>query len=305
MIKRKENGVFYKTSDKVFIMSIYFEKYNGLGNDYLVYDSNKNNEKLDPETVKLICDRHFGLGSDGILVGPHTEGNKISVEIWNPDGSIAEKSGNGVRIFSKYLKDAGYIKDSKFTLSTLGGNVDVKYLNETGTLMSVSMGTLSFDRQSVGAVDVPDEMVNIPLVFNGETYNCTCVSIGNPHCVIPMDSVSEEKVCAIGKYSETARYFPNRINTQIVEVLDRNNIKIEIYERGAGYTLASGSSSSAAAGAAYKLGLVDNKITVHMPGGELLIEIDKDFHVTMTGSVAYVGKMILGQEFINENHLFE
>ena len=285
-------------------MDIYFEKYNGLGNDYLVYDCNKNSEKLDSDSVKLICDRNFGLGSDGILVGPIIEGDKISVEIINPDGSIAEKSGNGVRIFSKYLKDAGYVKEQEFILSTLGGDVRVKFLNDKGTLMSVSMGQLSFDRYSVGAIDVPEEMVNIPLEFNGNTYNCTCVSIGNPHCVIPMDTVSKEKVCEVGKYSEVASYFPKRINTQIVQVLDRNNIKIEIFERGAGYTLASGSSSSAAAGAAYKLGLVDDKITVHMPGGELLIEIDESFNVTMTGGVSYIGKMILGSEFIEDNNLF-
>lgn len=285
-------------------MSIYFEKYNGLGNDYLVYDCNKNSEKLDSESVKLICDRNFGLGSDGILVGPIIEGDKISVEIINPDGSIAEKSGNGVRIFSKYLKDVGYVREQEYILSTLGGDVQVKYLNDSGTLMSVSMGRLFFDRYSVGAIDVPEEMVNIPLEFNGNSYNCTCVSIGNPHCVIPMDIVSKEKVCEVGKYSEVASYFPKRINTQIVQILDRNNIKIEIYERGAGYTLASGSSSSAAAGAAYKLGLVDDKVTVHMPGGELLIEIGENFDVTMTGRVSYVGKMILGSEFIEENNLF-
>lgn len=286
------------------VMSIFFEKYNGLGNDYLVYDCNKNSEKLDDNAVKLICDRNFGLGSDGILVGPILNDNKISLTIINPDGSIAEKSGNGVRIFSKYLKDAGYVKDDEFILSTLGGNVNVKYLNKEGTLMTVDMGKLSFDKQSVGAVDVPDEMVNIPLKFNEKEYYCTCVSIGNPHCVIPMDNISKEIVCEIGKYSEGASYFPNRINTQIVKVIDRNNIDIEIFERGAGYTLASGSSSSAAAGAVFKLGLVDNNIKVHMPGGQLNIEISDEFEVKMTGTVSYVGKMILGDEFIMDNKLF-
>lgn len=280
-------------------MNLRFEKYNGLGNDYLVYDCNKNSKKLNTDAIKLICNRNFGLGSDGILIGPIIKNNKISVKIVNPDGSIAEKSGNGVRIFAKYLKDAGYVKENEFNLNTLGGLVKVKYLNNKGTLMTVSMGKLSFDSNDVGTINTPQKTVNIPLILGDKSYKCTCVSIGNPHCVIPMKEISKEKVCEIGRFSETAKYFPNRINTQIVKVIDRNNISIEIFERGAGYTLASGSSSCAAAGAVYKLGLVDNDITVHMPGGSLKIQIEKDMNVFMTGTVSYVGTMILSNEFFN------
>lgn len=165
--------------------------------------------------------------------------------------------------------------------------------------MTVSMGKLSFDSNDVGTINTPQKTVNIPLIFGDKSYKCTCVSIGNPHCVIPMKEISKEKVCEIGRFSETAKYFPNRINTQIVKVIDRNNISIEIFERGAGYTLASGSSSCAAAGAVYKLGLVDNDITVHMPRGSLKIQIEKDMNVFMTGTVSYVGTMILSNEFFN------
>lgn len=282
-------------------MSIFFYKYHGLGNDYLVYDCKKNNIKLNEKSVRLISDRNFGLGSDGILEGPIIEDGNIGVNIYNPDGSIAEKSGNGVRIFSKYLKDAGYVKDKSFVLHTLGGDVSVTYNNEKGTNMTVSMGQLRFTKTAIGSINTPEETVDIPLEFNHKIYQCTCVSIGNPHCVIPMNEVNKELVCQIGQYSEVAEYFPNRINTQIVKVLDRNNIQVEIYERGAGYTLASGSSSCAAAGAVYRLGLVDSDITVHMPGGELKIHIDKEFHVTMTGNVCSVGKMELTEEFITDN----
>lgn len=278
-------------------MEISFYKYHGLGNDYLVYDSCKNSIQLTKETIKKICDRNFGLGSDGILVGPLMKENTIGVKIFNPDGSEAEKSGNGVRIFAKYLKDAGYITTETFTLYTLGGEVSVRYNNEKGTNMTVSMGKLSFDRGMIGCVHTPKETVDIPLRFHGKIYQCTCVSIGNPHCVIPVEEISKELVCEIGKYSERADYFPNKINTQIVKVIDRHNIRIEIYERGAGYTLASGSSSCAAAGAAYRLGLVENTVCVHMPGGQLQIEIDKDYNVYMTGDVASIGKMILSEEF--------
>lgn len=274
-----------------------FKKYHGLGNDYLVYDCQINDTPLNSLMIKAVCDRNFGLGSDGMLIGPVMKDGIPGVRIFNPDGSEAEKSGNGVRIFSAYLKDAEYVKSDSFNLYTLGGTVSVTFLNETGRTMRVSMGRLSFDSADIGAVDTPQTLVDVPLEFGGKTYRCTCVSIGNPHCVIPLDEISKEKVCAIGQYSETARYFPNHINTQIVKVLDRHNIQIEIFERGAGYTLASGSSSCAAAGAVYQLGLADSPITVNMPGGTLGIEISKDLDVDMTGPVVYVGTMLLSEDF--------
>ncbi len=274
-----------------------FKKYHGLGNDYLVYDCLKNGKQLASPMIKAVCDRNFGLGSDGMLIGPVSENGIPGVRIFNPDGSEAEKSGNGVRIFSAYLKDAGYVKSNAFDLHTLGGTVSVTFLDDTGKAMRVSMGRLSFDSGDVGAVGTPQTLVDVPLEFGGKAYRCTCVSVGNPHCVIPMDEISKEKVCEIGQYSETANYFPNHINTQIVKVLDRNNIQIEIYERGAGYTLASGSSSCAAAGAVYQLGLADSPVTVHMPGGALEIEISKDLDVFMTGPVVYVGTMLLSEDF--------
>lgn len=278
-------------------MSMKFYKYHGLGNDYLVYDLKENRGELNAEMIAMICNRNFGLGSDGILVGPFWKNGKPEVKIYNPDGSEAEKSGNGVRIFSKYLKDAGYVKEKHFLLQTLGGQVEVTYNNESGSNLTVSMGRLDFSREAVGAVDVPEELSSVSLKFGGKFYDCTCVSIGNPHCVIKMSDITKELVCQIGKYSETAEYFPRRINTQIVKVLDRNNIRIEIYERGAGYTLASGSSSCAAAGSMYRRGLVDSMVNVHMPGGVLKIEIKPDWNVHMTGEVASVGEMKLSKEF--------
>lgn len=284
-------------------MKLTFYKYHGLGNDYLVYDRRKNDVVLDTTDIRLICDRNFGLGSDGILEGPYEKDGKFSVKIFNPDGSEAEKSGNGVRIFSKYLKDAGYVTSDTYTLHTLGGDVSVTYHNESGTNMTVSMGQLFYDKDSIGAIGTPEEMVDIPLQFGGKEYRSTCVSIGNPHCVIPMEEVSKELVTQIGQYSETASYFPNRINTQIVKVIDKNNIQIEIFERGAGYTLASGSSSCAAAAAVYKLGLTDHTMKVHMPGGVLEIRIDETYHAFMTGDVASVGVMELSEEFIRFNKI--
>ena len=278
-------------------MSMSFNKFHGLGNDYLVYDIIKNKKELETKDIKKICNRNYGFGSDGILVGPYIDGEQIGVKIYNPDGSEAEISGNGVRIFAKYLKDVGYIKDDYFILNTLGGEVGIKFNNKSGTNMTVSMGKLSFDRDDIGCINTPKEMVDVDLKFNENIYKCTCVNLGNPHVIIPMEEISREKVCEIGEHAESAEYFPNRINTQIIKIVDRNHIDIEIYERGAGYTLASGTAGCVAAGAAYKLGLVDADVVVHMPGGNLEIAVDDHWNVYMTGEVRYIGEMMLFDDF--------
>lgn len=286
-------------------MKVVLEKYHGLGNDYLVFDPNKNSLKLSPENVRLLCDRHFGAGSDGILEGPILEKEPLEVKIWNPDGSIAEKSGNGVRIFAKYLKDAGYVQKQHVVLGTGSGQVEVWYLNEEGTRLKASMGKVSFWSNEIPVTGPVREVVNETLIFGKIPYKATCVSIGNPHVVIFLDEISKELVCRIGKNSETAEYFPERINTQIMKVIDRNTIEIEIYERGAGYTLASGSSGCAAAAAAYRQGLTDSKMYVRMPGGTLEIEILEDWNVLMTGDVGYVGKISVGNSLCEELRALE
>ena len=286
-------------------MQIKLQKYHGLGNDYLVFDPQNNTMELNEARIQLICNRNFGIGSDGILYGPIFENGKIKVKIYNPDGSEAEKSGNGVRIFSKYLKDAEYVTDSSFILTTLGGDVTVEYLNDNGDLLKVLMGKTTYRSIKIPVAGEDRQVIHETMTFHGQKYQVTCLSIGNPHCVIPMQDISKEKACELGKFVENSENFPNRINMQLLKILDRNNIQIEIYERGAGYTLASGSSSCAAASAAYKLGLVDHQVTVHMPGGNLDIEIQPDESVYMTGRVNTIGTVILSQPFIDELELLK
>ena len=258
-------------------MKIALERYHGLGNDYVVYDPNKNELELTSGNVKLICDRNEGLGADGILEGPILEEDGMHVRIWNPDGSQSETSGNGIRIFARYLRDAGYVQKKNFKIYMANGPVEATFLSEDGS-----------ERR---------EVLNEDMVIGRTLYPVTCVSVGNPHCVIPMREISKELVCKIGDYAEVAKYFPNRINTQIMKVVDKGHINIEIYERGAGYTLASGTGACAAAGVAYKLGMTDSKVIVHMPGGELTVEIDDDWNVSMTGNVCYIAKMVLSSDF--------
>lgn len=277
-------------------MQIVLEKYHGLGNDYLVFDPNKNELELNEANVKMICNRNVGLGSDGILEGPLL-GEHLAVKIWNPDGSVAEKSGNGVRIFAKYLKDTGYVQKKNYELMTDGGIVEITYLNEEGSRLRISMGKLSFVSEEIPVIGERREVINEDMVFGNNLYPATCVSVGNPHCVIPMQEISKELVCKIGVHSESARYFPERVNTEIMKVTDRNNIAIETYERGAGYTMATGTGACAAAAVAYKLGLTENKMLVHMPGGDLQVEITDDWNVYITGDVFYIAEIKLSTEF--------
>ena len=266
-------------------MDVHFKKYHGLGNDYLVIDPNVQDFAMSEANIRLICDRNFGVGSDGILYGPDLSGDMPSVRILNPDGSEAEKSGNGLRIFAKYLFEKKYVSSKNFKIKTIGGIVDVQVKDDTAGLIRINMGKVTFISNEIPVAGESREVVNEALDVNGVDFKVTCLSIGNPHCVIPMEEVTEERARAIGPFVENHEMFPNRINLQILKVMDRANIDIRIWERGAGYTLASGSSSCAAACAAHKLGLVDNDITVHMPGGELHIEIADDGEVFMTGPV--------------------
>ncbi len=283
-------------------MPIPFHKYHALGNDYLVLDPadlSGCHETIpySEEEIVRICHRNFGLGSDGILWGPcPVEGANFGLRIYNPDGSEAEKSGNGLRIFTRYLYDSGRVRNEEFTIRTPGGVV--KSQVHSDGLITVEMGKVSFSSDIIPVLpkEPVREVINETISVLGTDYRYCAATIGNPHCVLPMDEVSEELARKIGPYIENDKRFPNRTNVQLLKVLDRNNIQIEIWERGAGYTLASGSSSSAAGSVARRLGLVDSDITVHMPGGLLKLHIDEGYHVTMTGPATRVGEMQLNEE---------
>ncbi|MCL2865821.1 MAG: diaminopimelate epimerase [Lachnospiraceae bacterium] len=278
-------------------MKITLERYHGLGNDYLVFDPNKNEIKLNAKNVAMLCNRHMGLGSDGVLEGPFIGESDMFLKIWNPDGSIAEKSGNGVSIFAKYLKDKGYVQKKSYTLQTDGGPVEITYLSDDGNRLRVSMGRISFWSDEIPVAGERRLVINEDMVFGKTMYPVTCVSVGNPHCVIPMHEISEELVCRIGEIAEGARYFPGHVNTEIMKTIDFTNIAIETYERGAGYTMATGTGACAAAAVSYRLGLTGNKVIVQMPGGNLQIEIDDDWNVYMTGDVFYIARVVLSSEF--------
>jgi diaminopimelate epimerase len=267
-----------------------FWKYHALGNDYLVMDPRDLAVPLTTEQVKTICHRNFGVGSDGILLGPLPSKNApFGLRIYNPDGSEAEKSGNGLRIFSRYLWDRRLVGKDEFTIETPGGLVKSTVF-DGGKMVRVEMGKVTFWSNEIPMTGPRREVINEQLEVRGTAFTFCAAAIGNPHCVIPLPEISAAMAREFGPFIEVHSNFPNRTNVQFLKVLDRSNIQIEIWERGAGHTLASGSSSSAAAAVAHKLGLCDGSITVHMPGGKLAIEIGKGFDILMTGPVTRVGE---------------
>ncbi|MNF62106.1 Diaminopimelate epimerase [compost metagenome] len=260
-----------------------FIKYHAASNDYLVF-SGESSFDLSPEEIARTCDRHRGLGADGILVPVFTQGEMSSVIIYNTDGSQAEKSGNGLRIFCRYLWDRGHVSEGEFQVRTAGGVVSCQVLDE-GRSVAIRMGRAQFPGTDTLEVSV-----------EGRELRLHPVSMGNQHCVIFLDQPDEQTARSLGPIIEHLEAFPNRTNVQFVKVIDRNNLEVRIWERGVGYTLSSGTSSCAAAAVSRRMGLVEPQVDVHMPGGRIQIVLDENFEVLMQGPVCCVGRYSLDAE---------
>lgn len=251
---------------------------------------------LQPLTIQRLCHRHFGVGSDGILLGPlPAPGADFGLRIFNPDGSEAEKSGNGLRIFARYLWDEGKVGTQPFYIQTLGGKVRVQ-VQQAGQRVQVEMGRVSFQSGLIPVTGANREVLQEPIEVQGQTFTFSAATIGNPHCVILVPETTPALAQTYGSDLETHPFFPQRTNVQFVQVLSPERLRLEIWERGAGYTLASGSSSSAAAAVVHRLGLCEAAVTVEMSGGELEILIAPDFAITMTGPVTGVAQGTLASD---------
>lgn len=269
-------------------------RYHAIGNDYIVIREADVEGGMTPALARRICHRNFGVGSDGILL--HllatsatfaTIGSPFNLRIFNPDGSESEKSGNGLRIFARYLWDQKLIGAEPFIVTTPAGDVTCRVADD-GRTVTVDMGELTFDSAQIPVTGPRRDVLRERFTIGGIDLEYSCASIGNPHCVLLREKLSEDETRALGPLIETDARFPKRTNVQFLQIIDRRNIAIQIWERGAGFTLASGSSSSAAAGVAHKLGYCDADITVHMPGGRIRIEIGAQFSVRMTGPVTHI-----------------
>ncbi len=280
-----------------------FVKMHGLGNEYIVLDSGFMNFKLSTQAIQRLCNIHFGLGSDGIVLKVPSSKADFGFRVYNPDGSEAEKSGNGLRIFCKFLYDYGYAGSRKFTVETLTDVVSAEIVEETNgkaTLIRIDMGKAKFRSKEIPVNSDLPEFIGQKITAGDREFEVNCVSVGNPHCVIVMDKLDENEVRKYGPLIENHSIFPNRINVQFAQVLSRHDARILIWERGAGYTLASGSSSCGASSVLVKRGLVSGDLTMHMQGGQLKIQIDDEWNIRMTGEVREIASGVLSNELISD-----
>ncbi len=277
-----------------------FVKSHALGNDYIIFDERQLSRRLTPDAVRRICDIHYGIGSDGILLLTPGAGADFGVRIYNPDGGEAEKSGNGLRILAKFLYDHGYVEKPDFTVSTLGGTVRAKLhlMADQVTAITMDMGRATFVSAEIPVAGPRREVVKESLEVDGRRLIVTCVSVGNPHCVIFTDALDVDEVKQLGPKLEHHPSFPNRINVQFAKVVGRDRVSILIWERGAGYTLASGTSSCAVAAASVRNGLTDCQMTIQSPGGELTVSVAETWNLRLTGPASEIACGTLSQDLL-------
>lgn len=275
-------------------MKLNFIKMHGAGNDYIYVDGMKYQIPDESAAAKKLSDRHFSIGGDGLII--IKKGTKADYEMvmYNADGSRGAMCGNGIRCVAKYLFDEGYTNDEKeFTIESMGAikHIKVNVIDGKAVSARVDMG-----KPILKASDIPvnfngEKCVNQPVTFADREFNMTCVSMGNPHAVMIIDEHPSK--FDLNKYGSIAEQdtslFPDRVNAEFAKVIDRNNIEMRVYERGAGETLACGTGACATAVSAILNGYCDNKVTVHLLGGDLLIEwsSNENDSVIMTGPAEY------------------
>ena len=269
-----------------------FTKMQGLGNDYVYANCFKEKIENPSELAVRISDRHFGVGSDGLIMINPSDKADFEMEMYNADGSRGEMCGNGIRCVAKYVYDYGLTDKTSISVETLGG---IKYLDltvEDGkvSLVKVDMGRPELEPSRIPVVAGGDRAVDEPITVDGKEYRMTCVSMGNPHAVVYVDcDVKELPLEEIGPGFEHHERFPKRVNTEFVRVLDRKTVEMRVWERGSGETLACGTGACAVAVSSALNGLTEDEVTVKLLGGDLRIQWDRERDtVYMTGPAAVV-----------------
>ncbi|MDD7114289.1 MAG: diaminopimelate epimerase [Lachnospiraceae bacterium] len=268
-----------------------FTKMHGIGNDYVYVNCFKEEIKNPSELARFVSNRNFGVGSDGLILIRPSEKADFQMDMYNSDGSQAEMCGNGIRCVGKYVYDYGLTDKTQITIDTLAG---IKYLDltvEDGKVskIRVNMGEPILTPEQIPVISKKNPAVNIPIEVKGKEYHMTCVSMGNPHAIVFMDHVKDLDIEVIGPHFENHTCFPKRTNTEFVEVLDRNTVNMRVWERGAGETLACGTGACATAVACVLNDKTEDHITVHLLGGDLEIEWDKESNqIYMTGPATTV-----------------
>lgn len=268
-----------------------FTKMHGLGNDYIYVNCFKETVDNPSEVAKVVSDRHLGIGSDGLVLIMPSDKADFRMRMFNADGSEAEMCGNAVRCIGKYVYDNGMTKKNVVNIETLAGIkvLDMSIKENRVELVRVDMGEPVLEPNKIPVKSEKNVFVSEPIEISKNTYNVTCVSMGNPHAVTYVDNVKEFPLEIIGPKMENHSLFPKKINAEFVEVIDRNTLKMRVWERGSGETLACGTGACAVLVASVLNGISERKATVKLLGGDLIIEwTEKDNHVYMTGPATKV-----------------
>ena len=275
-----------------------FSKMHGLGNDYIIIDESEKiliPEEKKPEIVEDICRRGFSVGADGVIfVTPaSTEDADIRFRIFNSDGSEAEMCGNGIRCFAKYVYENEIFRGEEILVETLGGIKEIDLDVEGGEVRasSVDMGVPTFKTPDIPMISDKEEFLDSELIVDGKPIRMTVVNVGNPHAVIFTENIEDIDLNEIGPLIENHPAFPQKTNVHFVNIINRNEIEMITWERGAGFTLACGTGATSSVIAGFKLGKLDEEVEVHLPGGELLIivfEMDEEVRVFMEGEAVLV-----------------
>ena len=265
---------------------INFQKLEGIGNDFILLDSRVNSFMPTAKQAVKWCDRRFGIGADGILVllKPKRDAD-FKMRILNSDGSEPEMCGNGIRCLAQYVYSHNLTQKPSIKVETIAGPVNVE---KQGELFRVALGRPDFDPKKV-PVKSKEPVIRKTLSVGGKDYKVTCLSVGNPHCVIVVPKVDKVPLAEVGPLIENYKWFPKRVNVEFVQVVSKKQIKMRVWERGAGETLACGTGACAAVAACAKMGLTDNKVKVSLPGGELTIDWKEFCFLTGPARFVYQG----------------
>jgi len=268
-----------------------FTKMQGCGNDYVYVNCFEEEVENPSKVAEFVSDRHFGIGSDGLILIKPSEVADFRMQMFNLDGSEGSMCGNGIRCVGKYVYDYGLTEKTKIDVETKAGikHLDLKVENGKVAMVTVDMGSPELDPKLIPVVSDKDKVIDELIEVNGKEYGFTAVSMGNPHAVVFVDSTETFDVCGIGPYFENHKFFPERVNTEFIEVLDRKRINMRVWERGSGETWACGTGACASVVACILNGYTDNEVFVHLLGGDLLIRYDQNTnHVFMTGPAVTV-----------------
>ena len=268
-----------------------FTKWQGIGNDFVIVNGFQERIEDYPQKAIEICDRHFGIGADGLVIALPSEIADFRMRIFNSDGSEAEMCGNVTRCFARYVYENGLTTKTELSIETLAGIIRPKLIFEEGQIRAVcvDMGEPRLKRGEIPMTgNAEEQAVNLPLVVGNTTYGITCVSMGNPHCIIFTDEVEELDLQALGRPIEIHPLFPRKTNVEFVKVIDRNTLRMRVWERGAGITLACGTGTCATVVAAVLNNKTEREVKVHLDGGDLFIEWRSDNHVYKTGPAVEV-----------------